>query len=111
MPEPRIDRRDVLAPLLLGVDAGHVAHGVGQAHGVAVGIGLRRDHRYRAGGLRQALAGLGHDGRVLAVGAGGDEDGVEIGLVFRMGGGRQAKAGCAQQQGATKREGHGTEES
>ena len=65
---------DVAAPLALGVDAGGVAQHVVQRQGLAVDVAFLRDHRDRAGGFRQALAGVGDDRRVFGVRAGGDDD-------------------------------------
>jgi hypothetical protein len=100
----------VPAPLALGVDAGGVAQHVVQGQGLAVDIGLLRDHRDAAGGLRQAPAGGGHDGRVLGIDAGGDDHGIDggalvggVGQVGRVGQDGKAEGGAGQQGQAESR--------
>ena len=87
----------VAAPLLLGIDAGHVAQGVGDVGGVAVLQAFRRDHGHGTRGARQATPRLGYHGGVFGIAGPGDDDLVDLedrpgrGLLGEGGGGDEGE--------------------
>ena len=58
---------DLLAPALLGIDAGHAVQGVAEVTGHVVGILLATDHGDRTGGLLRGEPGGGGDAWVERV--------------------------------------------